>query len=193
MHPVPVQKSTMRSGAADDEDDCEAEDSDGIPAMRSATPYTQASVSGRGIRMPGRHSMSRGPKGCDPRTYCSGMPRRPRCSHRWAMRASIATFLTPLAPGGDDASERKTDGEGEGEREGGEEGDDAVESTCSRIHRSSLRADARSRHAGSRAARCGEMQWARRRREGGRRGINLLVWWLFGLRLHVMCYNYIDA
>lgn len=72
--------------------------------------------------------------------------------------------------------EEDDDDDDNGEGEMGlkeEEGNGEEERTCSRIHRSSLRADVMSRHAGRRAARCGEMEWARRRSEGDRRGIQL--------------------
>lgn len=100
-----------------------------------------------GIRTPGRHLSSRLPNGWVPRMYCSGSP-LPRRRHRAATWCSAAAAC---------------DGEGSG----------VSPRTCSRIHLSSLAAEFKSRHVGRRVAACGEMWCARRKSEGGMRGI----WW----------------
>lgn len=86
-----------------------------------------------GIKTPWRHFRSRLPKGWLPRTYCRGTP-LPRRRH------SDASWCSAL------------DGEGSRPR--------WSSSTCSRIQRSSLRAEGRSRQAGSIVAAWGEILWA---------------------------------
>lgn len=102
-----------------------------------------------GIKTPFLHNISSGPKGCEPRIYCSGFPLA-RSRHIWC-RCWVHVVRI-------------------------EAGDVGVgcwlAMACSRNQRSSLRAEGRSRHGRRRRGRSGWSARARLMREVGKRGIH---------------------
>ena len=73
MHPVPVHRSRMRSDRSLFGKFVDAS-AERIWRMIEAALVTYVSVSGRGISTPFLQRISRLPKGCVPRMYCSGSP-----------------------------------------------------------------------------------------------------------------------
>jgi hypothetical protein len=153
MHPVPVQRSIIRSSGGSSGTSRSSRTKCIIEAAVSCLPAFLAAVhsrplflSYRGISTPGLHCISKSPKNSVPKMYCSGLPD--------ALSLTSCLKYEPLASMSPRARRAF-----------------ARLSACSRSHRSSARAACRSRQGGRRAGNSGSMACALRRSAVGMRGM----------------------